>query len=70
MTQAFHAPTPPRGDGPPGGGIVPFPTRTPGGAGTLDVVGDRADRAARIAIHRGISGVWLAGRRVIARTTP
>jgi hypothetical protein len=47
----LHAlPTPPRNDGPPRGGIVPLPTRKPG-AGTLDLVEDRADKAARLGLQ-------------------
>ena len=63
------SPTSPRNDGPPRGGIVPFPARTPGGDDTLDVGGHRTDQAARVALHMPISRVWLPGRRVISRTT-
>jgi hypothetical protein len=62
VTQALGAPTPPRNDGPPRGGIVPFPARTPGDAGVLDVAEDRSDRAARVGPRRFIGPVRL-GRR-------
>jgi hypothetical protein len=63
------SPTSPRNDGPPRGGIVPFPMRTPGGDDTLDGGRDRTDRAARVALHMPITRVWLPRRRVISRTT-